>query len=254
VADRRPRSGNFPPIDPGGGTAVNHLARFVAGVVSVLCLPLLVAAAPVPEQVNLRLVGHSSLNGAGKGGEGLALQRHGETTILFLAHESAPQCFSVVDVTSPKKPEVLTQVPVEADFVRCNSLGLSGNVLVVARQSEKVGQPHGGIVVYDVSDPSNPRKLSYHDLTGPHSRGTHYLTFPDGRFAYLSTGAKDFTPTHRLDDQFLMIIDLQAPANPKETGRWWLPGTRQGDAEPAPARVKPFDSGYRLHTPLVAPE
>src|SRR5262249_32621746 len=83
-------------------------------------------------------------------------------------------------------------------------------------------------------------KLSYYDLTGPHSRGTHYLTFPDGRFAYLSTGAKDFTPTHRLDDQFLMIVDLQDPANPKETGRWWLPGTRQGDAEPAPARVKPF--------------
>ena len=237
-----------------GKTTVNRYVHFAVGAIALLCVHSLVVAGPVPEQVNLRLVGHSTLNGAGKGGEGLALKRYGPRTVLFLAHESAPQCFSVVDVTSPANPQVLKQVPVEAEFVRCNSLGLSGNVLVVARQSEKVGQPRGGIVIYDVSDASNPRKLSYYDLTGPNSRGTHYLTFTDGRFAYLSTGAKDFTPKHPLDDQFLMIVDLQDPANPKEVGRWWLPGTRAGDAEPGPARVKPFDSGFRLHTPLVAPE
>ena len=232
----------------------NDVNRVAAGLLALLCLHSLAVAAPAPEQLNLRLVGQSALSGAGKGGEGLALKRYGKRTVLFLAHESAPQCFSVIDVTSPAKPEVLAQLPVEADFVRCNSLGLSGDVLVVARQSEKVGQPHGGIVVYDVSDAAHPRKLSYFDLTGPHSRGTHYLTFTDGRFAYLSTGAKDFTPKNPLDDQFLMIVDLQDPANPKEAGRWWLPGTREGDPEPAPARVRPFDSGFRLHTPLVSSE
>ena len=233
---------------------MSYGVRVAAGWLAALCLHSAALAGSVPEQVNLRLVGQSSLSGAGKGGEGLALKRHGDRTVLFLAHESAPQCFSVIDVTSPAKPEVVAQVPVEASFVRCNSLGLSGDVLVVARQSEKVGQPHGGIVVYDVSDAAHPRKLSYFDLTGPHSRGTHYLTFTDGRFAYLSTGAKDFTPKNPLDDQFLMIVDLQDPANPKEVGRWWLPGTREGDEEPAPARVRPFDSGFRLHTPLVAAE
>ena len=48
-------------------------------------------------------------------------------------------------------PVVLKQVPVEAEFVRCNSLGLSGNILVVARQSEKVGQPHGGVKICECS-------------------------------------------------------------------------------------------------------
>jgi hypothetical protein len=189
-----------------------------------------------------------------KGGEGLALKQYGSTKILFLAHESGPQCFSIIDVTSSADPVVLKQIPVEAEFVRCNSLGLSGNILVVARQSEKVGQPHGGIKVYDVTDASNPQLLSYLDLTGPHSRGTHYLTFTDGRFAYLSTGAKDFVPKNPLDDQMLMIVDLHNPKNPKELGRWWLPGTKVGDEAPEPARVKPFDSGFRLHTPLVSPE
>ena len=165
-----------------------------------------------------------------------------------------PLCFSVIDVTSSADPVVLKQLPVEAEFVRCNSLGLSGNILVVARQSEKVGQPHGGIKIYDVTEADNPQLLSYLDLTGPNSRGTHYLTFTDGKFAYLSTGAKDFVPKNPLDDQMLMIVDLQNPKSPKEVGRWWLPGTKVGDDAPAPARVKPFDSGFRLHTPLVPPE
>ena len=168
--------------------------------------------------------------------------------------KSGPLCFSVIDVTSSADPVVLKQLPVEAEFVRCNSLGLSGNILVVARQSEKVGQPHGGIKIYDVTEANNPQLLSYLDLTGPNSRGTHYLTFTDGKFAYLSTGAKDFVPKNPLDDQMLMIVDLQNPKSPKELGRWWLPGTKVGDDAPAPARVKPFDNGFRLHTPLVPPE
>ena len=232
------------------------MKRFVrvASYIAALILPSAAVAAALPDRTNLELVGHSTLNDAGKGGEGLALKQYGSRKILFLAHESGPQCFSVVDVTSSADPVVLKQIPVEAEFVRCNSLGLSGNILVVARQSEKVGQPYGGIKVYDVTEASNPQLLSYFDLTGPNSRGTYCLTFTDGRFAYLSTGAKDFVPKNPLDDQMLMIVDLQDAKSPKEVGRWWLPGTKVGDDAPEPARVKPFDSGFRLHTPLVSPE
>ena len=233
---------------------MKFFTRISLCVVALLAIQSIACAAVVDDSMNLRLVGHSDLNGVGKGGEGLALKQYGSKTILFLAHESGPQCFSVIDVTSPAKPAVLKQIPVEAEFVRCNSLALSGNVLVVARQSEKVGQPHGGIKTYDVSDAANPQLLSYFDLTGPNSRGTHYLTFSDGKYAYLSTGAKDFIPKNPLDDQMLMIVDLQDPKAPKEVGRWWLPGTRVGDETPAPLRVHPFDSGFRLHTPLIPVE
>ena len=149
---------------------------------------------------------------------------------------------------------MLAQLPVEASYVRCNSLSLAGDVLVVARQTDKVGQRYGGITAYDVKDPTKPAPLSHLDLTGPHSRGTHYLAFSDGHYAYLSTGAKDFTPKNPLDDQFLMIVDMSDPGHPKETGRWWLPGTRVGDRAPPPPRVHPFDSGFRLHTPVVPAE
>ena len=223
----------------------------------VLCALLLLAAAPARAQnplaaaaaSNMRIIGRSDLNGAGKGGEGLALKQYpGGRRVLFLAHESAPMCFSEIDVTQPSAPKVIKQVPVEADFVRCNSLGLAGSTLVVAHQTEKAGEPHAGLDIYDVSDPMQPRKLSHFDTSGPHSRGVHYVWFADGRYAYLSTGARDFAPRNPKDDQFLMILDLKDPRQPREIGRWWLPGTRQGDAAAAPARVGTFDSGIRMHS------
>ena len=206
------------------------------------------------EASNMRIVGHSDLNGAGKGGEGLALQQYPDgKRILYLAHESAPMCFSVIDVTQPEAPRIVTQVPVEADFVRCNSLGLAGTTLVVAHQTAKPGQPHAGIDIYDIRDPAKPQKLSHFDTSGPHSRGVHFVWFADGHYAYLSTGARDFTPRDEKDDQFLMIVDVSTPAAPREIGRWWLPGTRDGDSAPPPPRVS-RDAGIRMHSLTIPAE
>lgn len=227
------------------------------GAVAVVCLaavigmesawaddPLAAASAS-----NMRIIGHTDLNGVGKGGEGLALKQYPDgRRVLYLAHESAPMCFSVIDVTAPDHPTVITQVPVEADFVRCNSLGLAGNTLVVAHQTEKAGQPHAGLDLYDVSDPVHPARLSHFDTSGPHSRGAHFVWFTDGHYAYASTGARDFVPRNPLDDQFLMIVDVSDPSHPHEAGRWWLPGTRMDDAASAPPRVAGLDNGIRMHS------
>jgi hypothetical protein len=50
-----------------------------------------------------------------------------------------------------------------------------------------------------------------------------------------------------------MIVDVRDPRKPHEVGRWWLPGTRQGDGSPPVPRLK-IDSGYRMHTLLVDPK
>ena len=199
---------------------------------------------------NMDMVGHNDLGGVGKGGEGLALKQYADgRRILFLAHESAPACFSVVDVTKPDDPQLIAQVKVEAQFVRCNSLSLSDNTLVVAHQTEAVGQPYAGLDVYDVSDVSKLEKISHFDLSGKTSRGVHFVWFVDGKYAYLSTGAPDFVPRNPKDDQFLMIVDMSDPKAPHESGRWWMPGTRQGDAALAPPRLDgAFDSGIRMHS------
>ena len=38
------------------------------------------------------------------------------------------------------------------------------------------------------------------------------------------------------DDQCYRIIDVRNPSKPVEVGRWWLPGTREGDNVPPPVR------------------
>src|SRR3954463_9541747 len=112
-----------------------------AAVILALCGPA--RADPIPpvqSSSHMEIIGHSNLNGAGKGGEGLALRQYPDgRRVLFLAHESAPMCVSVIDVTEPEDPKVIFQIPAPSTLLRCNSLGLSGTTMVVAHQSEKAG-------------------------------------------------------------------------------------------------------------------
>jgi hypothetical protein len=215
---------------------------------------------------DLALVAHHDLGGNGDGGEGLAIQRRPDgRRILFLAHEGERTCLSVLDVTRPEAPALLAQLPSPAPGVtRCNSLGLSGNVLAVANQTKVAGEKPAGMWLLDVSDLDRIRKarsladlrVGFFDASGPRSRGVHWLWFVDGAFAHLSTGAADFEPTNPRDDQLYAIVDVRDPARPREVGRWWLPGTRVGDAclpGCLPARQEP-DDGFRAHSIEVYPE
>jgi len=94
---------------------------------------------------------------------------------------------------------------------------------------------------------AEPRPVSFLDLSGPRSRGTHWVGFTVGMHAYLSTGTPDSRPTHPLDDQFPVIVDLARPDRPAEVGRWWLPGTQESDGSPPPVRHEVFDAGFRAH-------
>ena len=97
--------------------------------------------------------------------------------------------------------------------------------------------------------------------TGPDGIGDSLLcvlgTSPGERVMRPSFGCaiwdQLFEPINPNDDQFLMIVDMKTPNRPREVGRWWLPGTRKGDAAPPVPRLK-IDSGYRMHTLVVDPE
>jgi hypothetical protein len=230
--------------------------RLLAAAMVVGCA--LATRAQGPDAKNLRVVGHSDLNGKGNGGEGLDLQQYPDgRRILFYAHTAPPTCFTTVDVTDPAKPRVLAQLPTTAPHVRCNSLGVSGSttapVMVVAQNTDEPGQRGGGALIFDVSDPAHPKQLAYFDTSGGPSRGAHYVWFADGQYAYLSSGAPDFVPAvpPRGDDQFLMIVDVRNPRAPKEVGRWWMPGMRKGEPGAPLPRTKTAD-GVRMHSAFIA--
>lgn len=206
--------------------------------------------------LNMNLLSHNELDGFGGIGEGISMQQTRDgRRILWLAHESAPKNFTGVDVTDPRNPRVVVQTELPHARVRSNSLDVFGDTLAVAYQTQVVGLQPAGFDLFDVSVPETPRLISHFDCSGPYSRGVHALWFVDGKTVHMAAGAHDFQPRNPLDDQFYRIVDVSDPTNPREKGRWWYSGTREGDAEPAPSRLPaPFDMGFRAHNTNVFPD
>jgi hypothetical protein len=138
--------------------------------------------------------------------------------------------------------------------MRSNSLDVVGDTLAVAYQTSSPAMKPAGFELFDVSTPEEPRRITHFDCSGQWSRGVHVLWFVDGETIHLSAGAPDFQPRNQKDDQFYRIIDVRNPSKPSETGRWWLPGTREGDDAPPPQRLeRKFDKGFRAHNTNVFP-
>jgi len=205
---------------------------------------------------NMQLLAHHELQGFGGMGEGMAMQLAGDgRRILWLAHESAPKNFTGVDVTEPGKPKVVVQSALPHEAMRSNSLDVCGDLLAVAYQVKRRGDKPAGFELFDIKNPEKPELISHFDCSGPHSRGVHALWFVDGETVHMSAGAPDFQPRNPADDQFYRIIDVRNPAKPAELGRWWYPGTREGDEAPPPQRLeKRFDTGFRAHNTNVFPQ
>jgi len=204
---------------------------------------------------NMTLLAHHELGGFGGMGEGIGMQKTADgRRILWLAHESGPKNFTVVDVTDPKNPEMILQTDLNNTQLRSNSLDVCGNLMVVAYQSKVLGDKDVGFDIFDITVPEQPKLLSHFDCSGPYSRGVHAVWFVDGKYVHMSSGAGDFQPKNQKDDQFYRIIDVSDPTKPVEAGRWWYPGTRVGDTEPEPKRLPGiFDTGFRAHNTNVFP-
>src|SRR5438876_111225 len=203
---------------------------------------------------NFKLIGHHLLDGFGGMGEGMSIQIAPDgRRILWLAHESAPKNFTAVDVSDPRKPKVVAQTDLPQSHMRSNSLETCGNIMAVAYQTQKKGLQPAGMELFDISVPENPRSISFFDCSGETSRGVHQLWFCDGEYVHTASGAPDFVPTHPNDDQFYRCIDVRNPSKPVEIGRWWMPGTRQGDNVMPPPR-HPLDKGHRAHNTNVYPQ
>jgi len=215
------------------------------------------------EALNMKLVGQNTLQGFGGLGEGMAVQDAKDgRRIMWLAHEGAPKNFTGVDITDPKNMKVVVQTDLPHNNMRSNSLDLVGDILAVAYQTlgpKGLGDPGlnmdpAGIELFDVSEPENPKSISLFSCKGPGSFGVHQLWFADGNYIHFAGGSDDFMARNVADSQFYRCIDVRDPSKPFEVGRWWLPGTREGDDAPPPKRHPVFDSGFRAHNTNVYPE
>jgi hypothetical protein len=206
---------------------------------------------------NFRQLAHHSLDGFGGMGEGMSMQLAKDgRRILWLAHESAPKNYTAVDVTDPKTLKIVARADLPHSRMRSNSLETVGDVLAIAYQTQQTGDPEAGFELLDISTPENPKRIAFFDRSGPASRGVHQLWFADGDYIHMSSGAADSRPTNPKDDQFYQCIDVRNPSKPVEIGRWWLPGTQEGDNVAPPVRHSgdSIDNGFRPHNTNVYPE
>lgn len=216
------------------------------------------------ELKNMKLIAQNTLDGFGGIGEGMAIQEAKDgRRIMWLAHEGQPKNFTGVDVTDIKNPKVIVQRDLPHTSMRSNSLEVTGDIMAVAYQvlaepgvmKPGFGKDPAGIELFDISNPEDPKTISFFDCSGPHSMGVHQLWFVDGETIHFAGGAPDFQPRNMADSQFYRSIDVSNPSKPVEIGRWWLPGTREGDVEDPPERLDVYqDKGFRAHNTNVYPE
>lgn len=176
----------------------------------------------------LELVGHSDLDGKG---DGMQVMRNGD--VLYVGHMGDFGIgTSVVDVSDPRRPRVLAQLPSPARTHAHKTQYADGLLLVNhERYPYDVRDPESaGVVVYDVGRAEAPRRIGYLAVPG---LGVHRIWWVGGRYAYASARLPG------IHGASLITVDLADPEQPRLHAEWHFPEQERRDPDPgirAPGR------------------
>jgi hypothetical protein len=164
------------------------------------------------------MIGHSDLGGCG---DGMQVMKVGDA--LYVGHlGTSGMGTSILDVSDPTKPELIKQIQASAGS-HSHKVQTAGGLLLVNEERFQGSKSfNAGMVVYDISQPFDPRRIGYFASGG---EGVHRIVWTGGRYAYMSAVPEGF------DDRIFLIVDMSDPASPKEAGRWWWPGAWSGGGE-----------------------
>ena len=202
--------------------------RLAPAVAAAVTLASAAAVAdPIPagwQASNMAPLGYTEMQNR-RGAFKMAIKKVNGRWYLYLSH-LWHHGWSIVDVTDPRDPKYLKTVPGPGNTWTIQ-VTLADNILITALQKSSVlwgadpNKPNDeGVLIWDIADPENPRQLS-HWKTG--ASGTHRNSYPGGKYAYLSAGMPGYS------GNILVILDVSDPAQPKEAGRWWMPGQKAGE-------------------------
>ena len=186
---------------------------------------------------NMTPIGYSDLGG--REAFKMAIKHVGDRWYLYLGHFTA-HGWSIVDVTDPKNPRYVKFIPGPPN-TSTGQLDLHGDIMVTPLQDRAGygGDPNKvvneGVLIWDISDPVNPKQVSWWK-TG--ATGTHRDSYPGGKYVNMSAGMPGYK------GQILVFLDISDPSHPKEAGRWWMPGQKDGEP-PLPAPI------YGFHGPAT---
>jgi hypothetical protein len=222
---------------------------------------------PKPDYArNMRLVGHSDQGGRPDGVQVMVHRGHAYVGHMF------SKGFSIIDVRDPRNPRAVNYLAappgtwnihlqthgdlllvinakdmfaaVEFADEKAYYKGQLGRVVGTAQaRPQEASKPArdwtAGLAVYDISQPAQPRRIGFMPVEGG---GIHRVWFAGGRWAYASALIDGFT------DYIFITIDMADPQNPREAGRWWIPGMNQAAGE---TPGWPGTSRFGLHHAIV---
>ncbi len=183
-------------------------------------------------------IGYSDLGGR-QGAFKIAVTESDGRWYLYLGH-LWHYGWSILEVTDPANPRYVRFIEGPANTWTIQ-VTLHGSLMLTALQRQSPswgGDPskpfEEGVLLWDIAEPEEPRFLS-HWRTG--ALGTHRNIYPGGDYAYLSAVMPSF------DRPILVTLDVSDPRAPKEAGRFWLEGQKEGEP-------KPPDRPLGFHGPL----
>ena len=121
----------------------------------------------MPQAWNTKLLSHIDCPGGG--------QVWVEGTTLYIGHMRNPGGTTIVDVSDPRQPRTIARIDVP-DGWHSHKVRVSGDIMVV--NHEKLGTEGdtgfgGGLGIYDVGNPAQPKLISKWRTGG---RGVHTMT------------------------------------------------------------------------------
>jgi hypothetical protein len=221
------------------------------------------AELPRPDYArNMRVIGYSDQGGRADGVQIMVHRSH-----AYIGHMFS-KGFSVVDVRDARNPRPVGYVAAPpgtwnihlqthddlllvinakdmfaaAEFADEHAYykGQLGQVVGTAEAGAQAARDWtAGMAVYDISRPAEPRLVGFMPVAGG---GIHRIWYTGGRWAYASALIDGYT------DYILITIDMADPVQPREAGRYWLPGMHRAGGE---TPSWPAHSRFGLHHDIV---
>lgn len=195
-----------------------------------------------------------------------------EEGYAYIGHMSPPDGTTIIDVRDPRDPKIVARIPPPDQFSHSHKVRVAGDLMITnverhrrhfyrkgdqlasleagflqthgragsdaeiaaalgigtddlgnLREGLARGYSDGGFRVWDIRDRANPELLAYVKTGGV---GVHRFDM-DEDYAYISTEMEGYV------GNILIIYDLGDPRNPREVGRWWIPGQHRAAGEVA---------------------
>jgi hypothetical protein len=159
-------------------------------------------------------------------------------TTAFVGHQVGPEGTTILDISDPRKPKVLSQIMCSHPWSHTHKARVVGDIMVVNSEREP-GKgnireyPEGGFRIYDVKDRTNPKLITFHKTYG---KGVHRFDL-DENYAYISTEMEGYV------GNILVIYDIRNPSKPTEVGRWCMENQHVAGGD----TPHPKGTEHRLH-------